>query len=85
LITQRGNGFDADAFVSVWTCQLYVSDWLESAPPPLLLTVTPTGKDWHVKVNILMMKISINSSLQRAFLFTGEWFLSGRRHFSQSG
>ena len=50
-VVQHGNGFEADAFVSVWTSQLYVSDWLQAAPEPLKVTAAlQDGKNWQVSV-----------------------------------
>jgi hypothetical protein len=54
--TERANvqltddNFKAEIFVPVWTSQLFVSDWWQSAPLPLSVTVTPEGDGWRVKV-----------------------------------
>jgi hypothetical protein len=45
-----GDNFKAEIFVPVWTSQLFVSDWWQSAPLPLSATVTPEGDGWRVKV-----------------------------------
>jgi hypothetical protein len=46
-IVQTGNWFDAEAFVPVWTSQLYVSDWMQrAAPVPLTLSVTRQEGGW---------------------------------------
>src|SRR5205085_2233549 len=45
-----GDNFQADIFVPVWTSQLFVSDWWQSAPLPLSATVTPEGDGWRLKV-----------------------------------
>lgn len=50
-VDQRGNSFDADAFVPVWTSQLYVSDWLQPATLPLDMTATRQGGGWQVVVD----------------------------------
>ena len=50
-VDQHGNNFEADAFVPVWTSQLYVSDWLQPAPLPLDMTVTRQGTTWQVTVD----------------------------------
>src|SRR5208283_1521149 len=47
---QHGNNFEADAFVPVWTSQLYVSDWLQPAPLPLTMTATRQTSGWQVTV-----------------------------------
>jgi hypothetical protein len=49
-VTQHGNNFEADAFVPVWTSQLYVSDWLQPAPLPLTMTATRQASGWQVTV-----------------------------------
>ena len=49
-VTQQGNNFEADAFVPVWTSQLYVSDWLQPAPLPLTMTATRQASGWQVTV-----------------------------------
>lgn len=49
-VLQRGNNFDADAVVPVWTSQLFVSDWLQSSPLPLTMTATRDDSGWQVKV-----------------------------------
>ena len=49
-VLQRGNAFDADAFVPVWTSQLYVSDWLQASPVPLTMNATRQGTNWQVVI-----------------------------------
>lgn len=49
-VMQIGDNFKADIFVPVWTSQLYVSDWWQSAPVPVKLTVTSDGGNWAVTV-----------------------------------
>ena len=34
----------------VWTSQLFVSDWWQSAPVPLSVKIQPEGEGWSVKV-----------------------------------
>ena len=54
-IVQTGNGFDAEAFVPVWTSQLYVSDWLQPAQPmPLSMSVTRQGAGWSATIENTM-------------------------------
>jgi hypothetical protein len=50
-VDQTGNNFHADAFVPVWTSQLFVSDWVEPAALPLDMTVRPGNDGWAVTVN----------------------------------
>lgn len=50
-VMQQGNGFTADAFVAVWTSELFVSDWLQPGTNPLGLTVKAQGKDWLVTID----------------------------------
>jgi len=57
-VMQRGDNFMAQITVPVWTSQLFVSDWWQSAAMPLKVTVTPQGRIWQVKVeNKLNQKI----------------------------
>ncbi|MDB6112988.1 MAG: hypothetical protein JWR69_4738, partial [Pedosphaera sp.] len=49
-VLQNGDNFKAEIFVPVWTSQLYVSDWWNSAPMPLDLSVTDDGLNYVVKV-----------------------------------
>jgi hypothetical protein len=50
-IVQTGNDFDAEAFVPVWTSQLYVSDWLQRAEPaPLAMSVSRQGDGWSATI-----------------------------------
>jgi len=50
-ILQAGDNFKADIFVPVWTSQLYVCDWWQSADLPLKVSVTPDGDNWSVAVS----------------------------------
>jgi hypothetical protein len=50
-VDQTGNNFQGDAFVPVWTSELFVSDWVEPAPLPLDLTVRRVTDGWEVTVN----------------------------------
>jgi hypothetical protein len=50
-VLQTGNAFQADAFVPVWTSQLYVSDWLQASPlPPLAMSAAKDASGWTVTV-----------------------------------
>jgi len=49
-IEQHGDSFKAEIFVPVWTSQLFMSDWWQPAPVPLVASVTPRGEGWDVKV-----------------------------------
>ena len=50
-IVQTGNGFDAEAYVPVWSSQRYVSDWMQRAQPaPLTMSVTRKGAGWSVNL-----------------------------------
>lgn len=42
-VEQRGDGFEAEMFVPVWTSQLCVSDWLQSGEAPLRAAVRRKG------------------------------------------
>jgi hypothetical protein len=49
-VVQTGDGFEAEVFVPVWTSQLFVSDWWQSAPMPLSVSREPQGDGWRVTV-----------------------------------
>jgi hypothetical protein len=49
-VWQNGDSFKAEIFVPVWTSQLFVSDWWQSAALPLAATVQPQGDGWLVTV-----------------------------------
>jgi len=49
-IWQNGDSFKAEILVPVWTSQLFVSDWWQSASVPLSVSVQPQGEGWEVKV-----------------------------------
>jgi hypothetical protein len=58
-IEQRGNNFDAEIAVPVWTSQLYVSDWWRQAEAPLKVSVKANGSSYDVTVeNNLEQKLS---------------------------
>jgi len=50
-VVQKGDGFDAQIFVPVWTSELLVSDWWQSAPAPLRVTLRRQGASWSVNVD----------------------------------
>jgi hypothetical protein len=50
-VDQVGNAFQADAFVPVWTSELFVSDWIDKSVLPLGMTVQSTSGGWDVTVN----------------------------------
>jgi hypothetical protein len=49
-VMQNGDSFKAEIFVPVWTSQLFVSDWWETAPMPLSVAAIRQGEAWQVKV-----------------------------------
>ena len=49
-IRQRGNQFDAEVFVPVWTSQLYVSDWMQPGNAPLMWSVSRERSTWKIDV-----------------------------------
>jgi len=49
-ILQSGDSFKADIFVPVWTSELFVSDWWQSAPLPLIATVRNVAEGWEIHV-----------------------------------
>lgn len=48
VINQTGDNFKAEVFVPVWTSELFVSDWLQSATTPLESSVSPVANGWQV-------------------------------------
>ncbi|HVV72735.1 MAG TPA: hypothetical protein VHI52_14770, partial [Verrucomicrobiae bacterium] len=50
-VIQKGDGFDAQIFVPVWTSELLVSDWWNSAPVPLKVSARSQGSGWSVNVD----------------------------------
>ncbi|MBI3849339.1 MAG: hypothetical protein HY298_03455 [Verrucomicrobia bacterium] len=58
-VEQKGDGYRADIFVPVWTSQLYISDWWQSAALPLKASVTRVGDEFEVTVeNLLDRKLT---------------------------
>jgi hypothetical protein len=51
VVDQTGNSFAADAFVPVWTSELFVSDWVEKSALPMDMSVQRAGEGWAVTVN----------------------------------
>jgi hypothetical protein len=49
-VLQNGDTFKAEIFVPVWTSELFVSDWWQPTPVPLVATVKPQGSGWQVHV-----------------------------------
>jgi hypothetical protein len=49
-LLHTGDNFKAEAFVPVWTSQLYLSDWWQSGPVPLAATLKPTANGWQLEV-----------------------------------
>jgi hypothetical protein len=51
VVRQRGNGFDADIAIPVWTSQLFVSEWWKQTSSPIQVSVTSKGSEWSVSVD----------------------------------
>jgi hypothetical protein len=51
VVRQRGNSFDAEITVPVWTSQLFVSQWWKQAPLPIQFSVASQGTTWSVSVD----------------------------------
>lgn len=49
-VLQHSAGFEAEAYVPVWTSQLFVSDWLEPGNAPLTMSAKATGSKWSVAI-----------------------------------
>ncbi len=64
-VIHHGNNFDADVYVPVWTSQLYVNDWLQPAPPPLI--VENNGSEIkienHLNQKILDARLVVNNKI----------------------
>src|SRR5262249_23644481 len=50
-VCSNGENYKASIFVPVWTSQLYVSDWWQSAALPFECTVAMDGQNWSVTVS----------------------------------
>lgn len=50
VVKQRGDGFDADLSVPVWTSQLFVNDWWRQGASPLKVSVTKDGSNLSISV-----------------------------------
>ncbi|HEY2951103.1 MAG TPA: hypothetical protein VGK40_00895, partial [Verrucomicrobiae bacterium] len=49
-VQQKGNSFQAEIAVPVWTSQLYVGEWWRQDATPLSVSVTGQGSQWVVQV-----------------------------------
>jgi hypothetical protein len=49
-VSQSSTGFEAEAYVPVWTSQLFISDWLEPGTAPLTMSASGEGTTWKVAV-----------------------------------
>jgi hypothetical protein len=49
-IQQSGDSFKADVFVPVWTSELFVSDWWQSAALPLAASVRALPEGWEIRL-----------------------------------
>ncbi len=58
-VAQKGNSFEAEISVPVWTSQLYVGEWWRQDATPLRVAVTDSGTQWNVEVeNRLDVKVT---------------------------
>lgn len=55
-VVQSESSFKADLFVPVWTCQLYVNDWLQTADAPFFAALDKNGANWTIKVQNRLTK-----------------------------
>jgi hypothetical protein len=62
-VEQRGNNFEADLSVPVWTSQLFVGDWWRRAESPLNVSVTDRGADWEVRLDNRSDAVVANAQL----------------------
>jgi hypothetical protein len=66
-VDHRGNGYEAEIYVPVWTSQLYVSDWWQIANTPLRARVVE--QDNHLRVTV---ENHLTQPLTRAHLVVGD-------------
>jgi hypothetical protein len=70
-VLQEGDAFKAEVFVPVWTSQLYVSDWWQSAAIPLNATVVQQSDGWKVTIenhtdrNLTSVNVVVDGYLSR--------------------
>ncbi len=50
-VVQTGDNFRAEIFVPVWTSELYISDWWQSAALPVGVTLKPNAQGWEVQID----------------------------------
>jgi hypothetical protein len=55
-IEHRGNNFQAEISVPVWTSQLYVSDWWRQGAAPVKVSVRESGGSYNVELENLLEK-----------------------------
>jgi hypothetical protein len=51
VVRQRGNGFEGQITVPVWTSQLFVSEWWKQSSVPLQFMVESKGESWSISVD----------------------------------
>lgn len=66
-VEHRGNGYQAEIFVPVWTSQLYVADWWQMGATPLRARVVDQGARLQVTV-----ENHLAQPLSKAHLVVGE-------------
>lgn len=49
-VIQTEGAFQANVFVPVWTCQLYVNEWLRADEPPFIAAVEQSGSGWKATI-----------------------------------
>ena len=70
-VLQIGDSFKAEIFVPVWTSQLFVNDWWQSASMPLDVSVTAQGDSWQVQI-----ENHTERDLSEARFAVGDWLIS---------
>ncbi len=50
-VVQIGDTFKAEVFVPVWTSELYISDWWQSASVPVGASIKPNAQGWEVQID----------------------------------
>jgi hypothetical protein len=53
VVKQRGDGFEAELNVPVWSSQLFVNDWWQQGTPPVQVSVIAPAGAPHIEVRVV--------------------------------
>ena len=86
-VVQSENSFKADVHVPVWTCQLYVNDWLQAGDAPFFASIEKKGDGWAVKVqnNLDKPMTNVRLVIHGRMFELGEVAARSTRDFTQAG